>query len=470
MTFILTPTRTAAIFQTIENGSKTPIITAVARKPDTPSLVLGPGTCGFAAGSAVTCESGYDCVNVGSYRGCCVAGAEDCRATIYTSCVNYEAMPNAAMCGPHTLCCPESKAYCVTYAHEAGGQPEAAFTHLRCAEAPGSSELCLYPPVLITTTKGLSTEKTQSPLSVQPADSENYSSNSSSNSVSSGATVGAVVGGVIFVILVIASIFICLGRRRRRQRNKHVHNGNAGSSTEFPSSQNEGTGKEASTGPLHSLSTIHEQQSSVTSASSKESEAPAPSTLQLHNLGENWPLGGPISPRKPLSSHPIREHEKRAIQNEPPEQRQSNNYRESDASTLQPSTPLSPGTHLSPPPLRWSRDGSTGAIGTASQSPRLSFIPPPVIDTTFGEDVERTLNDVGEHSHGTLRKSESVSSGAPFFATATNHEVYIHPNLGISNDFGPVVLQQGGDNASADRDRLPKPGVLPNVSRGELDP
>ncbi|KAI3343230.1 hypothetical protein F4824DRAFT_510437 [Ustulina deusta] len=498
MPFIATPTQTTDIHQAHNSRSEPPVITAVAKEPETSPFVLGPDTCGFTIGSTITCDFGYECENVDNYRGCCVAGATDCSATIYTGCVNYEEMPDAAMCGPHTLCCPESKAYCATYEFTTEGQPGATFTHVQCAESPSFGELYPYPPELSTTTEGSSTENLSSTPTAQPVNSTHPSP---SSSVSSGAIAGAVVGSVIFAALAILGIFLFISRRRR-WREERIRNGGEATSTTPPSMQIVRFGDNAS---LRPLSTIHEQQASLpSSASSGDKQGPAPSTLRPRSFGENWPLGPgiPISPRNPLSSNPVTDLEKRPSQNELPPPPQSNRYRKNRVPSLRMTTPPLPGTHLSPPPplLKKSelaqtsgRGSSTSAIGLALQSPRLSYIPPPTIDTAFGEEFERMLNSVGEPGHDALDKSETTSSNLPFFAIGapwptsldttaagmnnqrlTNNGVYLHDNLvisGLDNGHKPASPLDGGDYATGDQriSFVSAPRMLGNMGRREVD-
>ncbi|KAI1420368.1 hypothetical protein F5Y12DRAFT_719593 [Xylaria sp. FL1777] len=493
MSFIAIPTQTADTYhQTINEKLEQPVITLVAKAPETSPFFLGPDTCGFTVGSAITCDVGYECANVDSYRGCCVAGAADCSATIYTDCVNNEEMPNAAMCGPQTLCCPESKAYCATYGFTTEEQPGATFTHVRCAESPGFGELYPYPPELSTTTESSSTESTSSTLISQPADSTN---SSSSSSISSGAIAGAVVGSVVFAALAILGTFLFINRRRR-QRGGRVRDGSEAMNTTPPSAENVHSDEKALDGPLRSLSTIHEQRSSLpSSASSGNNEGPESSALRLQSFGENWPLGprGPISPRKPLSSHPVAALERRLSQNELAPRPQSTRYMKGGVRT--PTPPL-PGTRLSPPPpLRKPELVQTprraASTGLALQSPRLSYIPPPTIDTAFGEEVERSLDGICEPGRNDVDKGETISGELPFLAIGapwptslntttgmndrrlTSNGVYLHANTGISdleNDHESMSTLDEDDCASGDqRIRfLPALSIRSNVTeRGD---
>ncbi|KAI1311423.1 hypothetical protein F5Y03DRAFT_410556 [Xylaria venustula] len=406
-------------------------------------------------------------------------------------------MPDAAMCGPHTLCCPESKAYCATYAFTTYDQPGSTLTHVQCAESPAFGEMYPYPPELSTTAEDSITENISSALIVQPADIKH---SSSSNSISSGAIVGIVVGGIVFVALIVmgVSLFIC---RRRRQREVAARNGSVAMKTTPPPTQDERSDDNALAGRLRPLSTIPEQRSPLPSSDSLENqEGAAPNTLRPRSFGENWPLGPgvPISPRKPLSSHPVTDFEKRFTQNEFQSQLQSSASRESGAPSLRSPTPPSPGTRLSPPPQPKKSElthapSRVSAIGLALQSPRVSYIPPPTIDTAFGEEVERTLNSICEPGHEVHRKSGSASSEMPLFATGEpwktslippstpdslnhrkliNNGVYIHANLGISgisNDFGPRAKLEVQDHAAGEQPFDSVSSTRRNTGRGELD-
>ncbi|KAI0966814.1 hypothetical protein F4678DRAFT_483692 [Xylaria arbuscula] len=476
MTYISTPSQTAGIYQA-NDRPEPPVITAVAKESETAPFVLGPDTCGFTAGS-----TRYECSNVDNYRGCCVAGAEDCSATIYTGCVNYEEMPDAAMCGPHTLCCPESKAYCATYAFTTDEQPGATLTHVQCAESPIFGEMYPYPPELSTAAEDPSAENTSSALVVQPADIKH---SSSSDSISSGAIVGIVIGSVVFVALIFVGVSLLICQRRRRREDGR-RNGSVAMKMTPPPTQDGRSDDNALTAHLRPLSTIPEQRSPLPSSTSLENqEGPAPNTLLPRSFGENWPLGPgvPMSPRKPLSSHPVTDFEKRLTQNEFPSQLQYNSYRESGVPSLRSPTPPSPGTRLSPPPQSRKSELAHGpkrvsTIGLALKSPRVSYIPPPTIDTAFGEEVERTLNSICEPGHEVHRKSGSASSEMPFFATGvnnkklTNNGVYIHANLGISgisNDFGPRSKLEREEHSVGDQHFDSVPSTWRNTGRGELD-
>ncbi|KAI0532531.1 hypothetical protein GGR58DRAFT_522706 [Xylaria digitata] len=482
MPFLSTPTQTADTYQANDNRPEPPVITAVARQAETSSFVLGPDTCGFTSGS-----TRYECENVDSYRGCCIAGAEDCSAAIYTTCLDYDEMPNAAFCGPRTLCCPLSKAFCATYGFTTEEQPGATFTHIGCAESPVFGELYPYPPELGAMTETSSVEKISSALVVQPADN---TGSSSSRSISPGAIAGAVVGSVIFALLAILGIFFIIKRRRRRQWEQRIHNGSGATSAPCPSTEGVHFGGGASAGGLRPLSTIHEREMpSPGSASSGEKRRSASSPLQPPIFAPNWPLGGPISPRKPLSSHPVTDLERRLSRDGFPPQPQPNRYMRTDVPILKTPTPPPFGTHLSPPPpLRKPRPAlltgggsSTSTVDLALQSPRLSYIPTPTIDEAFGGDIRKTLNGVGDSDHDTLNRNDST---LPLLATAvpwpaatntttgtrskrfTNHGLYINPNLEISrpnNDARSVSSLDGTGQRELD-------DIVSPMSPGDTEP
>ncbi|KAI0416592.1 hypothetical protein F5X98DRAFT_387949 [Xylaria grammica] len=475
MPFIATPTQTADTYETNNDTPEPPAITAAAREVVTPPFILGPDTCGFTSSST------------SNYRGCCVAGGEDCSATIYTACLNYEDMPNAAMCGPQTLCCPLSKAYCATYGFTTEEQPGATFTHVQCAETPGFGELYPYPPELVTTIEASSTPNTSSTLATQPA---RNTSSSSSHSISRGAIAGAVVGSVIFAALAILGICLFAKRKRRHQWEQRIHNGSGVTSAPYSSTEDvQFGGGGASAARLRPLSTIHEREiPSPNSTSSKHRQHSAPNTLRPQSIAQNWPLGGPVSPRKPLSSHPVGDPERRPSRDEFPPRLQSSRSMEADAPILR--TRLSPPSPLKKPdPARMSSGGgSTSAVGLALQSPRLPYIPTPTIDAAFGEDVQRTLDGVGEPDNHTLNRNETSSSALPLLATAvpwpappgtgvgtknkrlTNRGLYINPNLEIPrphNDSEPVSPLDG--TGSGGRDDMVSP-LSPDDADGRFSP
>ncbi|KAI0547480.1 hypothetical protein F4679DRAFT_365502 [Xylaria curta] len=296
------PAQTAGISQAANSRSEPSVTTAVAKAQDISTFVLGPDTCGFATGSTITCDYGKECVNIDSYRGCCATDAMDCNTAIYTNCLDYTEMPNAAMCGPQTLCCPLSEAYCATYGFIE--QPDATFTHLRCAESPDFGELYAYPPEQETTTECSSTGNTSSTVTFDPVESTN---SSPSHSISSGTIAGAAVGGVIFLLLVILGIFQFI-RRQRQQGKENAGSRSGDNHAPDPSAENPDFDNRVSGGRLPSLSTIHEQQIHLTFPRDKRRSVS--SILRRSSFGPNWPLG-PINPKSSLSSHPVVDLEKR---------------------------------------------------------------------------------------------------------------------------------------------------------------
>ncbi|KAI0447339.1 hypothetical protein F4803DRAFT_546236 [Xylaria telfairii] len=416
--FGTTPTQTASIFQTANDRSEPPVPTAVAKEPETSTFVLGTDTCGFTNDSTITCDFGNECTNIDSYRGCCTAGGTDCSATIYTTCVDYAEMPNAAMCGPQTLCCPLSSAYCATYGFMTEEQPDATLTYVHCAESPRFGELYAYPPEQATTTteSPSMTESASSTLAIDPVESTH---SSSSRSVSSGTIAGATVGGVIFLLLVILGIFQIFNRRRR-QGEENTSSGGGTNSTPSASTEKAGFGPRLSAGRLSSPSMIHEQQAhSPLSASSRDRRRSVSRMLQRQSFGPNWPLG-PMSPKNPLSSHPVVDLEKRINPSSSPPQPNSNQHRKVSMPALRIPTPPLPGPRLTQPSLNKSQYPLMFSGAPVLQSPRLSVVPPPAIDAAFEEEVERTLNGVGGPSTNALNQKVTSSSVAPLLTAATS--------------------------------------------------
>ncbi|KAI0450618.1 hypothetical protein F5B21DRAFT_424312 [Xylaria acuta] len=162
-------------------------------------------------------------------------------------------MPNAAMCGPHTVCCPLTKAYCATYGFMTEEQRGVTFTHVRCAEPTGFGELYAYPPEQGTMTEGSSIGNTSSSLAVDSAENTN---SSSSHSAPPGAIAGAAVGGTTLPppATLGAPQFI---NRRRRQMEENTRSEGGANSAPGSSTENLGFGNRVSAGGLPSLFTIY---------------------------------------------------------------------------------------------------------------------------------------------------------------------------------------------------------------------
>ncbi|KAI8624675.1 hypothetical protein F5Y19DRAFT_490773 [Xylariaceae sp. FL1651] len=415
------------------NRLEPPAITATAKEPVTTQFVLGVDTCGFTTSSTITCDFGYQCTNVDTYRGCCVAGAADCNSTIYTSCLNYENMPNAAMCGPHTLCCPLTRAYCFSYAFTTADRVGVTFTHVRCAESPGFGELYPYPLDWSTTTEDSSTaSNTSNILNVEPVDDN---SPASSNHISAGAITGAVVGGIIFVLLAISGLFLFFSCRRR-QREERIQDTSADDSAKGKSKKDTHLGDRVLAGCLRPLSAIHEQRSPLpVSPSPRDKGHSATTATRPQSFGPNWPLGpgGSMSPANPLALHPIANVEKRLSLHDFSSQPQPHHQTQIRVPILQVPTPPPPGTRLAPPPPpppppkkkpvspRTSMGSSpTSASSPALQSPRLTYVPAPPIDAAFGEEVEKRLSGVGVGvpTKNTTTGNATISLTSPLFAAA----------------------------------------------------
>lgn len=105
-----------------------------------------------------------------------------------------------------------------------------------------------------------------------------------------------------------------------------------------------------------------------------------------------------MSPRNPLSSHPVVLLEKRLSLDEISLQPQSTNSTETEVPILGIPTP--------PPPLESKSLGASAAGnpvapgGSALHSPRLSCIPPPAVDTAFRESLKETpsFGEPGDHA------------------------------------------------------------------------
>ncbi|KAI2635369.1 hypothetical protein GGS21DRAFT_77999 [Xylaria nigripes] len=384
MPFITAPTQPPTLHGTDKTSSQPPTVTPRAKEPETSSFVLGLDTCGFASSSTLTCDYGYECRNVDSYRGCCKTDLEDCSSSIYTQCVDYADMPDAGMCGPQTLCCPSSKNYCLTYTLMAPNQPSLTLTHVGCAETPIFGELLPSPPTLGTITD----DQSLVDISTQTAQSEDHSSSSSSGTISAGAIAGVVVGAVVFLLLLSVGIAFLI-HRRRHPREGHSDGCGAGVSS------GQSNGKDGRR--RRPLSTVHEE--------------PIPCSTPLvppDNLAR--PVAAVSqhgscchSPRNPLSAHPVSRLEKRvnSLHDIPPRPAPSSPARNSlpinQSATLPPQwtrialpPPPSPKNQKRPKSVR---SGSlTGSIGSALQSPRQSNIPPAAIDDAFNEEVSRPTN------------------------------------------------------------------------------
>ncbi|KAI1366766.1 hypothetical protein F5Y08DRAFT_350921 [Xylaria arbuscula] len=428
MPFISTPTPTVNLYQPTNVISEPSGVTAAAREDESLPFVIESNTCGFTFGGAVTCDVGYSCVNVNDYRGCCAAGATDCSSAIYTGCLNYEDMPNAAWCGPQTLCCLLTKAYCAIYGYSTDEQPGATFTYIECAETPAFGELYPYPPELSTTPQTSCTESVSSVLVVGAPIEGTPSSSSSSSAAASlhkGVIVGATLGSVAFGAFLILGIFLFSRRRRRRQEERRIQS-TIKASISPPSTGITPVADKASIAHTRQLSTIHERKaSSPSSVSPAKQQAPAPNARRPHSYGQNWPLGAeaaPISPRNPLSSHPVIFSQGQRPTRSQSERSHSSRYMRNVVPKLRMPTPRSGATALSPAPLGKpeGRHSLAGAIGIALQSPRTSYVPPPTIDTKFQEEVSRTRGSGDERTPKLPHQPSSATSALARIPASTS--------------------------------------------------
>ncbi|KAI5866452.1 hypothetical protein GGS23DRAFT_593200 [Durotheca rogersii] len=206
MPLIRTPIQTAHPHEA--RAGERPPATTPASAPGTADFVLGVDTCGYTSSSTISCDFGYECTNVGRYRGCCLPGIEGCVATIYTTCADYGVIPNLEQCGPHTLCCPSTSPYCFSYAFLTEDQQGATFSYVECQTSHGFGEMFPYPLGLVTATGASDTaaETSSSP-----------SASSSSHAAPGGAIAGAVVGVVAFVCLAVAGAVLFFRYRGRRR-------------------------------------------------------------------------------------------------------------------------------------------------------------------------------------------------------------------------------------------------------------
>ncbi|KAI0107600.1 hypothetical protein GGR51DRAFT_153499 [Nemania sp. FL0031] len=437
MLFITTPSQTTSIYQTGNDILEPPLITAAPEDPEVPPLILGPDTCGFADGSAITCDPGEECLNVGSYRGCCVASASNCGETIYTGCFNYGQILDLAMCGPQTLCCPSSNAYCATYGFTTTDEPGATFTHIRCTESPNFEQLDPYPPEPTVATSDLSTEEPSRTPSTKPA----------SNPVPTRTIAGSVVGGTMFVVLVILGIVLLIKRRRQRRKG-HVRGKSGGGSIPGPSKRD---AYHENRDP--SFSMIGEQRagSNLPIPSPRDKRRSTSSTLRRYSFAENWPLGPrrPTSPGNPLSSHPVNVEmwssssgSASQAKLQPKPQSQSSRRRRAGVPILKIPTPPLPEAGLSPPPpppkrlkVHQSSIGSpTSAGSSVLRSPRLSCIPPPTVGMAIGEGPKRTSSKIDDSLY------HASTSGAKNQGTASDLVSPLSPDGDLNDRISPMTV------------------------------
>ncbi|KAI1261118.1 hypothetical protein F5Y18DRAFT_440894 [Xylariaceae sp. FL1019] len=377
MPFLSTPTQTSNAGRFDEINDASSAVTLAAEEANTTPfaldayLLMGIDTCGFTTSSTITCDLGYECTNVDSHRGCCVAGASDCTSTIHTECLDYTLMPNAAMCGPHTLCCPATKAYCFTYAFTTDNNRG---TLVQCAASAGFGELYPYPPESITATGNTDADASSTTVvSIQPV---NTNESTSSHSISTAAVAGGAIGAVLIVLLAIAGIVLFIKRRRQRQRHQL--------DIEGPDKAADGANEDTNLGDRSGIGrqrqrplSIIPEQASPSPLSPEAEQHSTGSPRRPKSFGSNWPLST-RSPNaiNPLSSHPI-----------DMEKRLSGHDVYSKSTSHQEPVPDVPVIKIPTPPPK--REVSVSAGGSALQSPRLSYIPVSPIDGVFGPDVEK---------------------------------------------------------------------------------
>ncbi|KAI0143604.1 hypothetical protein GGR57DRAFT_518257 [Xylariaceae sp. FL1272] len=409
MPFLSTPTQTSYARGGDEMNDASSAVTLAADEANTTpfaldtNFLLGIDTCGFTTSSTITCDLGYECTNVDSHRGCCVAGGLDCASTIHTECLDYTLMPNAAMCGPHTLCCPATKAHCFTYAFTTEDNRGATFTHVQCAESAGFGELYPYPPESITATGNTDAEASSSTLlSIQPV---NTNKSTSSHSVSTAAVAGGAIGAILIAALVIAGIVLLIKRRRQCQKHQFDTEGPDKATGAANEDTNLRDGFGVGRQRQRPLSIIPEQASPQTLSPGAEQHATG-SPRRPTSFGPNWPLNT-RSPNaiNPLTSHPT-----------DVEKRLSGHDVHSKAASHEESVPKIPVIKI-PTPLP-KREVSVSAGGSALQSPRLSYIPVSPIDRAFGLDVEKRLSSVGRQ--GAHDITNNLASPRPFVTVNTS--------------------------------------------------
>ncbi|KAI0012174.1 hypothetical protein F4779DRAFT_105301 [Xylariaceae sp. FL0662B] len=447
MPFLSTPTET--VYTDKVGSGKQPSIT-LTDAPGTTDFVLGDNTCGFTSASTITCESGYQCTNVGDYRGCCLPEADDCVSTIHTDCVDYTDVPNPAYCGPHTLCCSSAVPYCFSYGFIISEEPGATFTHVQCQQTQGYGEMYPLPPELMPTTSAdeePTSPSSTSPLTVQPTDEP------SSHKTPVGAIVGAVIGAVILIVLAIIAAVLIIRRRRQRAVMTAARNERMRDMDDAPplkAAALAAPAKEVSR--LRPLSTIHEQTSPHGSPLREKRKS------ARHSFAPQWPLGT----GNPLTAHPIGVEKglgrsatitlgsKSSSSSSSISSNRSINLntnaisarsgrkpvdRNSISNPLVPvlnvPTPAPPRTGLAPPPPKSSSSSSSPHTPTSAtalvQSPRLSYVPVSPIDIAFGSEADGrrgsrlwvdTSSAVSTRSHDHIPGIAGSGASTTSFSTA----------------------------------------------------
>ncbi|KAI1107906.1 hypothetical protein F4804DRAFT_4296 [Jackrogersella minutella] len=425
MPFISFPTETVRTHE-VRPDEQPPSMT-MASDLGTSNFPMGMDTCGFTTASTITCDYGYQCTDVGNHRGCCVAGADDCIATIYTDCIDNSRAPDIADCGLHTLCCPDTKPYCFTYAFSTTEDPGVTFTYVECNPSQGFGELFPFPPELTMTTDTSTTDSSSSSDSPNPS-SPAAEKPSSHSSRSTGAIVGGVIGGVAFIILAIAVAVLLIRYRRQRHhaalKAAIIPMGPAKSSADTSASTEKDQAVTVTTDRgtptrrtrLRPLSTVREQPSPGPGSPTRRSTPAA-----RRSFGPNWPLG-PAS--NPLGAHPVDANLKKRL---------SDSRLGARGPALAGEAPRVPSLRLPPPGSR-PAPLTTPRSGAGLQSPRLDYVPvSPIEGVAFGDGGGRSIDGLGFH-------------GDSAAAAATTHDGNVEPVSPIDSD--------GGEDEEADLQRL----------------
>ncbi|KAI2473540.1 hypothetical protein F4781DRAFT_440900 [Annulohypoxylon bovei var. microspora] len=426
MPLISIPTET--VHTHVARPDQEPPSTTEATYFGTKGFPVGIDTCGFTTGSTVTCDFGYDCTNVGNYRGCCVAGAADCLATIYTECIDYEEAPNSDGCGQHTLCCPTSKPSCFIYVYSTESNPGSTLTYVECNESRGFGELFPFPPSLMTATS----EPSSSSDSSSSDSSTDEPEQPSSHSKSAGAIIGGVIGGVVFILLIIlAAVLLLRYRRRRRQAATGVTTIPLGpAKTPHSSTDTSPSAEKAQPQPQtraavaapaptatrsahrklpRSLSMIREHAPPIIPTASaglsrnKSTSATTSTTAPSRgSFGPNWPLG-PAS--NPLAAHPVDARLRKRL----------SGFGMADLSAAPRVPPLS--LSRTPPPPGSRHAPPKSPRGAGLRSPRLEYVPvSPIEGVAFGaaragRGLDGRLAGDGGGGAGTRATGTTVATG-----------------------------------------------------------